>query len=191
MSTTMTSLAVSVDEYLNSSYEYDMEYVDGCLVEREMPTIPHSLLQRILLFWFARFEREMGFAALQEVRTQIIPRARYRIPDLMLCPTPLIAKKFCDLVPWVVIEILSPEDTMSRTRERFKDYAGLGVSHLVLLDPEEYISYRFHEGSFIQDRFLALKLPNGKSVEFDSEMLFAQAKQLELQISEPTTDPQV
>src|SRR5438105_3551590 len=30
---------VSVDEYLNSSYHPDVEYVDGVLVERGMPTI--------------------------------------------------------------------------------------------------------------------------------------------------------
>lgn len=30
---------VSVDEYLNTSYERDMEYVEGTLVERRMPTL--------------------------------------------------------------------------------------------------------------------------------------------------------
>ena len=40
---------VSVDEYLNASYEQDMEYVDDLV--RGMPTIAHNLLERILLFW--------------------------------------------------------------------------------------------------------------------------------------------
>ena len=88
---------VSVDEYLNTSYEHDMEYVDGILVERGMPTIAHNLLERILLFWFARFEQDMRFRALHEVRTQIIERARYRIPDIMLCPKPLPTGKFATL----------------------------------------------------------------------------------------------
>lgn len=52
---------VSVEEYLNTSYENgDREYVDGVIVERNFGTIPHSLLQRILLTHFSGYE-EMGF----------------------------------------------------------------------------------------------------------------------------------
>ena len=35
---------VPVDEYLNSSYSPDMEYVDGVLVERNVGTPAHSAL---------------------------------------------------------------------------------------------------------------------------------------------------
>jgi Uma2 family endonuclease len=37
-----------VDEYLNSSYEYDMEFVDGVLVERNT-TAFQALLRAILI----------------------------------------------------------------------------------------------------------------------------------------------
>ncbi|MDZ4799775.1 MAG: hypothetical protein SGI92_16580 [Bryobacteraceae bacterium] len=33
---------MSVDEYLNSSWHPDKEYVDGMLVDRMVPTISHS-----------------------------------------------------------------------------------------------------------------------------------------------------
>jgi hypothetical protein len=36
--------SVPVDVYLNSSYSPDMEYVDGLLAERSMPTYCHALL---------------------------------------------------------------------------------------------------------------------------------------------------
>ena len=72
---------------------------------------------------------------MQEVRTQITERARYRIPDVMLCPRPIPTGRICDVVPWAVIEVLSPEDTLAETRDRFEDYRQIGVHSLVLMDP--------------------------------------------------------
>ena len=36
---------ISVEEYLNTSYDPDMEYVDGVLVERNVGDWLHSLVQ--------------------------------------------------------------------------------------------------------------------------------------------------
>jgi Uma2 family endonuclease len=41
-------MTVPVEEYLNTAYHPDMEYVDGVLVERSMPTLAHGILQMIL-----------------------------------------------------------------------------------------------------------------------------------------------
>src|ERR1035441_5926259 len=130
---------VSADEYLNSGYHPDMEYVEGILVERDVPTIAHSLLQLILGEYFRKYRKQFRFAALSETRTQIVEWARYRIPDLMLCPVPLPPGKIVNSVPWAVIEILSPEDRLSEQLARFRDYKQIGVLHMVLLDPEELI----------------------------------------------------
>lgn len=165
---------VSLDEYLNTSYERDMEYVDGVLTKRGMPTVAHSLLQRLLMLWFAHFDESMQFMALQEVRTQVIPRARYRIPDTMLCPLPLPKSSICNIVPWAVIEVQSPDDTLGGTRDRFEDYRRIGVQTLVLMDPERLIAYRFEQGSFIVTRFEELALPGAQKVPFNSEELFRQ-----------------
>lgn len=165
---------VSVDEYLNTSYEPDMEYVDGVLVEKGTPTVPHNLLERILLFWFAQFEEQLRFKALHEVRTVIAERARYRLPDVLLVPRPL-RSNICNVVPWVVIEIVSPDDTITKTRARFLDYARLGVLHVIQMDPEEYVAHRFENGSMIETRFQSLALPAG-TVPFGSEELFGQLR---------------
>lgn len=176
MATAPSFPLVSVEEYLKSTYEHDFEFIDGMLVRRGMPTIAHSLLQKLLLFWFAQFEDEFGFETLQEVRTQIIERARYRIPDVMLCPRPIPAGRVCDVAPWAVIEVLSPDDTLAETHDRFVDYRQIGVYSLVLMDPEKYIAYEFRDGSLIAQPFTVLKLPD-RSISFDSEALFAQSKQ--------------
>jgi hypothetical protein len=66
---------LSVDEYLNSSYRPDMEYVDGVLVERGEPTIVHGLFQVILGAHFSTYRKQFRFAVLPSVRTQIVKHA--------------------------------------------------------------------------------------------------------------------
>ena len=80
MASAPTLPLVSVEEYLNTSYEHDMEFVDGVLVERSMPNEFHSLLQAILLYHFRQIEKEYSLKVLPELRTQVTERARYRIP---------------------------------------------------------------------------------------------------------------
>ena len=164
---------MSVDEYLNSSYHPDVEYVDGVLVERGVSTIAHSLLQLILIRYFEPYERALRFLPLPDVRTQIIERARYRVPDVLLCATPLPTGKVVTSVPWAVIEILSPDDRLPRQLERFRDYKKIGVLHMILLDPEDLSAFRFDEGSLLQTQFTSLELPTG-SVPFDTTALFQQ-----------------
>lgn len=165
---------VSVDEYLNSSYEHDMDFVDGVLVERGMPTIAHSLLQKLLLLHFAQYEEQFGFRALSEARTQVVERSRYRVPDVVLCPRPLPRGKFIDVAPLAVMEILSPDDRITDTLFRFRDYEQiLGVKSIVLMDPEEYVVYGFKNGSLIETAFQSLEIRTGSEhVPFDTGALF-------------------
>jgi len=176
MSTEPTLPLVPVDEYLNTSYEPDVEYVNGVLVEKGMPTIAHSYLERLLLFWFAQFETPLRFVALHEIRTQIIERARYRLPDFMLVPKPLPRGRIVNIVPWVVVEIVSPDDTINKTPDRFFDYNSIGVQTLLQMDPEEYVVHRFENGSMIQIRLESILLPTG-TVPFDSEELFRRLRE--------------
>jgi len=81
---------VPVDEYPESSYRPEMEYVDGFLVERGMPTIAHGLLQMILGSHFRLFRQQFRFAVISEARTQIVERADTASPTSSsahcLCP---------------------------------------------------------------------------------------------------------
>jgi Uma2 family endonuclease len=174
MAGTATSLMVSVDEYLNAGYHPDREFVEGVLVERDVPTIAHGLLQILLAVYLDAYRKQFRYAALPDVRTQIVEGARYRIPDLMLCPVPLPPGKIVNTIPWVVIEILSPDDRLSAQLARFRDYKLIGVRHMVLLNPEEFIAYRFDEsGSLLETRFTSLALPSG-DLPFDTEDVFRQ-----------------
>lgn len=177
MSTAPMLPLVPVDEYLTSSYHPDLEYVDGVLVERGMPTIFHGLLQVILIAYFRQFEREYRFKALAEVRTQIIERARYRIPDILLCAVPIPKTRIVNVTPLAVVEILSPDDKTSDTLARFRDYSSIGVPTIVQMDPENHVAHRFEAGSLLQTQFQGLCLPHiNLSVPFDSEALLAQLR---------------
>jgi Uma2 family endonuclease len=165
---------VSADEYLNSSYRPDLEYIDGALVERGMPTIAHSVLQMILVEQFGKYRKALGYLPLPEVRTRIVERARYRIPDVMLCPLPIPEGKVVTTVPWAIVEIQSPDDRMPDQLARFQDYKQIGVAHVVLLDPERLVAFRFDDGgSLIRTQFTSLELPTG-SLPFDTTALFQQ-----------------
>lgn len=78
------------------------------------------------------------------------------------------ARGIVDFVPWVVIEIVSPDDTIRKTRVRFLDNSHLGVRHMLRMDPEEYVAHRVENGSMIETRFKTLELAPG-TVPFDSE----------------------
>jgi len=166
-----TTPLVSAEEYLNSSYRPDAEYVDGILVDRGVPTSAHGLPRLILCIYLAALAGRFGFVPLPEVRTRIIESARYRIPDVMLCPLPMPSGRIMTAVPWAVIEILSPEDTFTDLLSRFQDYKGTGVRHLVLLDPEELIAYRFADGALVPTQFTSLDLPRG-NLPFDTTAMF-------------------
>lgn len=164
---------ISPDEYLHTSYRPDLEFVDGFLVERGKPTIAHALLQAILTAYFRQFRSELRYTVLTEGRTQIVERSRYRIPDVMLCQLPLPRGPIMTAVPWAVIEILSPDDRLPEQLQRFRDYESVGVSNLVLMDPEQRIAFKFERGSLIQTQFESLELPTG-NVPFNSDSLFLQ-----------------
>ncbi len=160
---------VSPDEYLNSSYRPDMEYVEGVLVERGEPTIAHGLLRVILVAYLRTYRKQFRFAAIPNVRTQIVERARYRVADIMLCPLPLPVGKVVTTIPWVIIEILSPDDKTSEQLGRCRDYKQIGVACVVLLDPEQLLAYRFEDGSLLRTEFKSLDLRTG-SLPFDRSL---------------------
>ena len=95
----------------------------------------------------------------------------------MICPRPLPSGRICNVVPWAIVEILSPDDTLTDTLDRFEDYKQIGVQSLVLMDPERYIAYEFRGASLIARPFQTLDLPDSRTLPFDTGQLFAQLQQ--------------
>jgi Uma2 family endonuclease len=77
MAASPPSPLVSVDEYLSTSYDPDVEYVDGVLVERNMGDWLHSLIQSNILFALRR--KFPHLKVIPELRTSVAD-ARFRLP---------------------------------------------------------------------------------------------------------------
>jgi len=134
MSTTTTA-PVSVEEYLHSSYEPDVEYVDGQLEERNVGEIEHSDVIAAIMDWFQRHAKEWQIRVRPNVRTQVSP-TRFRVPDIVICRRSSQDKRIVREAPLVVIEVLSPEDRIGRYQQRIADYHAMGVRGVWVVDPE-------------------------------------------------------
>jgi len=131
-----TSLLVSEQEYLTTSYEPDREYDNGELLERNVGERPHSILQGEFIGHFRGLRKlGRGVRAFVEMRIRLAPR-KYRIPDVCVYREPAPRDRIPSTPPFIAIEILSPEDRMSRLRQKIDEYLAFGVSYVWLIDPE-------------------------------------------------------
>ena len=129
-----TPTQVSIEEYLNTSYRPDREYVDGEVRERNVGKWEHARVQAMLAAWFLQHESKWGVMTSTEQRTRT-SSSRVRVPDLIVVvagpqPPVIIAP------PLLVVEILSPDDTYSETEDRSRDYMSMGVETVWLIDPK-------------------------------------------------------
>lgn len=134
---------ISVQEYLKTVYRPDCDYVDGIIEDRNLGERDHSWIQAYLVTFFGSKFRETGIAALPEWRFQVRP-TRFRIPDVVVTrgkPEEQILTRS----PLLCIEILSPEDTVSRTNTRVQEYLEVGTPVVWVIDPEEKIVWIYRK----------------------------------------------
>ena len=130
----MATLAfVPVTEYLRTSYRPDCDYVDGDVQERNLGETSHSAIQLFLGSFFSFNKGLWGLRALTECRVQVSP-TRFRVPDICVISLPARFESILTEPPLLCIEILSPEDTVTRTQSRFDDYLAMGVENIWLID---------------------------------------------------------
>ena len=126
---------VTVEEYLHTSYEPECDYVDGSLEDRNVGEYEHGLLQSLLSFLFLSNREAWGVLAVTDVRTQV-KRTRYRCPDVSVLRMDAPREKILTHPPLIAIEILSPEDRMSRMQTKLEDYVAFGIENVWIIDPE-------------------------------------------------------
>lgn len=136
-----TTTAISVEEYLSTSYEPDCEYVDGQVIERNMGESDHASLQTLIAIWFGARERELGVYVTAELRVQVAP-THFRIPDLTVT-TRRIKGRILREPPFLCIEVLSPEDRTIRTEEKIDEYLRFGVAYVWLIDPRKKLAWSY------------------------------------------------
>jgi Uma2 family endonuclease len=130
-----TGTLVSVEEYLNTSYDPDREYVDGEIVERNVGEKEHSRLQFLLGLYLGAREKQWGIVGFTEQRVQVTP-TRFRIPDICVVIAPEPEDAIFYSPPFLCIEILSREDRYHAMLEKIDDYLNFGVKYVWVIDPK-------------------------------------------------------
>lgn len=136
---------VSVQEYLHADYEPDVDYVDGRLEDRHVGEHDHGFPQTLIGTIFTNHRRDWGVHTVTDVRVQIAP-TRFRVPDVAVLwasdpRTPVLRQP-----PLIAIEILSPEDRLSRFTEKLEDYVAFGVPNIWVVDPQKRRAARYQDG---------------------------------------------
>lgn len=163
---------VSVEEYLRTSYRPDCEYVDGRIEERNVGEYDHGLLQMLLGYLFMSHRAEWGIRVVTDVRTQVSGR-RFRVPDVSVLRADAPKERILTHPPLIAIEILSPEDRLSRFQTRIEDYVRFGVEHIWIFDPERRAAFTASEGGLHPVRSDELTVP-GTPIRVVLSELFAE-----------------
>ena len=132
--------AVSLEEYLHTTYRPDCDWIDGELRERNLGQFDHANLQTVLGGIFFLNQRKWKVRALTEQRLRITSK-RYRVPDLLVVPADYDRSPIVSIAPLLCIEILSPDDTIREIVERSEDYLSLGTPEVWIFDPAKKRAY--------------------------------------------------
>lgn len=163
---------MTVEEYLRTSFDPDCEYVDGEVLDRNVGEIDHGWVQRAVLLYVAPREKKLGVVIIQEQRLQI-NKKHYRVPDLMILEGAGKPKEqIITRPPLVCIEILSPEDRMSKMQKKVADYLAFGVRYVWVLDPKRKSAFTFTDleereltEGFLRTEDPAIEIPLGEIFE--------------------------
>lgn len=164
-----TSPLVPVEEYLNTSYEPDVEYVDGVLVERNVGDWLHSLIQSNLLFALRRKYPRLKVVA--ELRSSVT-ETRFRLPDVTVLLAPP-ATRYLAEAAFLVVEVLSESDVMSAVVEKLKEYARKGVPNIWLVDPRLRTLSVYRPPVLVEIEGVAIATEDG-SVELTRDEILAE-----------------
>ena len=132
---------VSVEEYLSTVYEPDCEYDNGVVVERNLGEFEHAFLQTLLATLFTNNMENWGVFGLTEQRVQINPR-KFLVPDICGLRVGSPREAILTRPPLIVVEIMSPEDTIRRAATKAIQYLDFGIEHVWVIDPSARVAYR-------------------------------------------------
>ena len=96
--------------------------------------------------YFSRFQQSHGIAALTGARLLVSATGRHRIPDVLVLKTPFQDERVVTEIPLAIVEIQSPDDTLSDIMDRCIDYENRGVRLILILDPVKRRSWMFQSG---------------------------------------------
>ncbi|TVP58609.1 MAG: Uma2 family endonuclease [Nodularia sp. (in: Bacteria)] len=159
-----TGTKLTLEEFLNlPGDDVNYEFVDGQAVPKVSPKFFHSTLQAALLVLIRLWCKGKGRVGTEwAVILKRQGKDWVPVPDLTYIsyerlPASWKRNEACPVIPELVIEIISPDQTKKEFEEKAKDYLAVGVSIVWVVDPEA-ISIRVF-------------LPDGSSQVYTDNML--------------------
>jgi Uma2 family endonuclease len=142
-----TATQVPLETYLHTDYQPDREYVDGEVRERNLGEKEHARLQKLVLRYFLSLEDRGTLSVFPELRVQVSP-TRFRVPDLTVLRADAPDEQIITHPPLIVVEILSPGDSLLVMREKIEDYLAFRIPNIWIVDPSDRMGYICRSGSF-------------------------------------------
>ena len=133
---------LSIEEYLRTCYHPDADYVDGEIEERNAGKYEHGKIQSLIATLFTVNEDAWQTDAIVEQRIRVA-YARVRICDVAVLHADAPHEEVTATPPLLCIEILSPEDRLSRAQIVLADYLAMGVANIWLIDPIRRSAFTF------------------------------------------------
>ena len=136
---------LSIEEYLRTSYHPDADYVDGEIVERILGEYEHGKIQGWIFQIFNMNGKKWKTDPVVEQRIRVAPR-RVRVCDVAILRVGTPREPVTITPPLICIEVLSPEDRLSRAKLVLADYLAMGVENIWLIDPIRRAAFTFDAG---------------------------------------------
>jgi Uma2 family endonuclease len=154
-------MTTSIEEYLNTSYHPDREFVDGLIVERNLGEKTHSAAQAEVIGYFAARAGEFGTKVYPGVRVQVSP-TRIRVPDVTIIKKSQFQGEIFTSPPHLCIEILSKDDTLEGMQEKINDYLRFGIPYIWIIDPRLRKGYIATKAGMVEAEFGVLETSDPK-----------------------------
>jgi Uma2 family endonuclease len=151
---------MTIEQYLHTSFSPDVDFVDGEIQERNVGELDRGRLQGLVFSWFLAREASFSLEPVPELR-MLVTSERVRICDVAVIREDVPEEQVPTIPPFICIEIMSPEDRLSRAIKVLEDYRAMGVPNIWLIDPQERLAYTFGEGGLQQQEDLVLRAAEG------------------------------
>ena len=109
-----------------------------------MGEFDHSSWQQAVQRWFWQNEREWNVRVRPELRVQV-SSTRFRVPDVTVTDRTLQIEQIITHPPLAVFEVLSPEDTLQRLKQKLEDYRVMGIPEIWVIDPADGSFSRYQD----------------------------------------------
>lgn len=163
---------LSIEQYLNTTYRPDVDFVDGRIERRNFGKFDHADMQLEIGTFLRNHQKEWSIRVVTETRMRVSP-TRVRIPDVCVLEAGRKRQQVITHPPMLLcIEVLSPRDRLTAMRSRIQDFLDMGVPEVWIFDPAIRTAYVCTNDTMTTHKDGVLKL-SGTPVELSVMDAFA------------------